>query len=1025
MEGRMFMCNKLERDIKIAYKKLKANIYFDKTQLPLRNKIVDFELNDFEKNIKEMNDALLGNDKVWNKYQEKILKSIDVLLLPKKLSKEDLPEVIFNTNENDIVIDKPQFFIDLDVTGHILGVLWILFIGRFLDDDMYEYSYGNRLRRTLVNNELMNEENNITFSPSLFQPYFSQYEDWRDKGLKLAKNCLIEKQDALILTLDFKSFFYNIEITSEEFDAFYDGNEEWKRRVNLFVFKVIKQYSKLVNKITDMYVVDGAEASILPIGFLPSNILSNWRLNQFDRQIIDRWNPVYYGRYVDDIIIVDKVEKNSSLLKEQLSKTDIIKYYFCGCNATKSRDKICPNDNELFICKDEKNVYSVNRKFLNNTKSHISVQNDKVKVFYFKQGATEALLTCFQTQIAHNVSEFRFLPDIESGLIGNDYSEIFDLNNSGSINKLRDVNEITLNKFELSKFLGKYLRVGAVIEDKKESKFDKDLLNIFDKRMLIENYASWEKLFEILVVNNRVKDIKNLVKKISEAIGNVKLKDENIKLNEYRKGLYTILYSSLSRALALCWGTHIKELLTDLELNKIINYKAKEITCLRKSYCLTRMVNKYTTPLPVDCIKEEAFCDSRNDNFYLYKLDSMMKNIKESNFWGILSETNILNNYIYYPYIVAPQEISFSLICKKIAKNNNIDKHDELLKKTNDLYFYLNYLHPKDLDRPIMTNEIEVKKIEKKKNEREDIFGIFVNSTKRSKLRAAIGNAILKESDVISALCNKPNRTYDRYKEVSKLLSDAIKEGAELLVLPENYLPFEWLPILTRFCARNQMSIITGIEHVVSLNNNNINRGVVYNLTAVILPYRQEEYKYAHVTYHQKVHFSPNELRLIKGYNYRPMEGNVYCLFKWGDIWFSLYCCFELSSIKARSLFQSYADLCIVVEWNRDINYYSSIMESFCRDLHCYCIQVNSSDYGDSRIVQPSKTEILNIIRTKGGKNRSILVEDIDIDVMRNFQIKEYELQKDDSIFKPTPPQFDKEILKMKMERTLKDYLWK
>lgn len=354
MEGRMFMCNKLERDIKIAYKKLKANIYFDKTQLPLRNKIVDFELNDFEKNIKEMNDALLGNDKVWNKYQEKILKSIDVLLLPKKLSKEDLPEVIFNTNENDIVIDKPQFFIDLDVTGHILGVLWILFIGRFLDDDMYEYSYGNRLRRTLVNNELMNEENNITFSPSLFQPYFSQYEDWRDKGLKLAKNCLIEKQDALILTLDFKSFFYNIEITSEEFDAFYDGNEEWKRRVNLFVFKVIKQYSKLVNKITDMYVVDGAEASILPIGFLPSNILSNWRLNQFDRQIIDRWNPVYYGRYVDDIIIVDKVEKNSSLLKEQLSKTDIIKYYFCGCNATKSRDKICPNDNELFICKDEK-----------------------------------------------------------------------------------------------------------------------------------------------------------------------------------------------------------------------------------------------------------------------------------------------------------------------------------------------------------------------------------------------------------------------------------------------------------------------------------------------------------------------------------------------------------------------------------------------------------------------------------------------------------------------------------------------
>lgn len=65
-------------------------------------------------------------------------------------------------------------------------------------------------------------------------------------------------------------------------------------------------------------------------------------------------------------------------------------------------------------------------------------------------------------------------------------------------------------------------------------------------------------------------------------------------------------------------------------------------------------------------------------------------------------------------------------------------------------------------------------------------------------------------------------------------------------------------------------------------------------------------------------------------------------------------------------------------------------MESFCRDLHCYCIQVNSSDYGDSRIVQPSKTEILNIIRTKGGKNRSILVEDIDIDVLKTFYFNVY-----------------------------------
>ena len=75
------------------------------------------------------------------------------------------------------------------------------------------------------------------------------------------------------------------------------------------------------------------------------------------------------------------------------------------------------------------------------------------------------------------------------------------------------------------------------------------------------------------------------------------------------------------------------------------------------------------------------------------------------------------------------------------------------------------------------------------------------------------------------------------------------------------------------------------------------------------------------------------------------------------NIYFSVYCCYELTSIVDRSLFQVYADMMIAVEWNKDINYYSNILESLSRDMHCYCIQVNTSDYGDSRITRPSKTE--------------------------------------------------------------------
>lgn len=135
-----------------------------------------------------------------------------------------------------------------------------------------------------------------------------------------------------------------------------------------------------------------------------------------------------------------------------------------------------------------------------------------------------------------------------------------------------------------------------------------------------------------------------------------------------------------------------------------------------------------------------------------------------------------------------------------------------------------------------------------------------------------------------------------------------------------------------------------------------------------------------------------------------------------------MYCCFELASIKDRALFSSYADVVVAVEWNKDINYYSNILESLSRDLHCYCVQVNSSDYGDSRITMPSKTELKDIIKTKGGNNATVLVGTIDIEKLRNFQFKEYNLQKMDKEFKPTPPLFDKEIVKRKIQGKLADF---
>lgn len=45
--------------IKIAYKKFKANLYFDKTQLPLRDRVVLFEQEGIQDKLDELHAALM------------------------------------------------------------------------------------------------------------------------------------------------------------------------------------------------------------------------------------------------------------------------------------------------------------------------------------------------------------------------------------------------------------------------------------------------------------------------------------------------------------------------------------------------------------------------------------------------------------------------------------------------------------------------------------------------------------------------------------------------------------------------------------------------------------------------------------------------------------------------------------------------------------------------------------------------------------------------------------------------------
>lgn len=993
-----------EKLIEKAYKKLKSSVYYDKTQLSLRNRIIEFEMehpdDELDSYLKELYDkCFLKND--FKELTKTILDEMDVISLPKKLSQEK-SDIVTNSVTTNTCITELQHYIDMSVEGHILGMLWILLLGYKLDNDIYEHSYGNRIRKNFIS-ELSDK---VTYSPYLFQPYFEQYESWRDKAMSEAQCHMSSKQDVVIMTMDFKRYYYSLDINSAvmkdvldsiDKDELDDDYKDCRELLNTFVGEVIEKYSSLFEK-------EFGGRNILPIGFLPSNILGNWCLNKFDKAIIDGWNPVYYGRYVDDVIIVDKVERNSTLYKKakdnSLKREDIIDFFLTSCSKwSELAAETCGNQKKYAVLqldedltKEENEdypeskikVYSINKKYNpgENNQTNIVVHNEKMKMFYFKWDESDALLTCFKSNISKNKSEFRHLPEDEAVFQRDDYSDIYSLESNESVNKFRGIDGITIDKYELSKFLGKYLRIGGMISDKAESMFEKDILKIFNKRAIIENYSMWEKIIEILTINERFSAIEKFCKRVDDAIESI-TGEKGIEVEKVKKSLYIQLYASICRSFALVWKNERIECQKNIYedfLGKKIHSNLDEIIM---GYCDSRMIDKSVMPIMYEMIDEDK-----------------LEGINLTRFAEVLSITipDLYPKYKYYPYIIGMYDFNIATCIEQLngTKENAID----MLEKNKERYIKTNYLL-KEYQEHESYNSVNANHLADIGN---NTYLIDVGKSKKTQLRVAIANVRLHHINFERIVKDCPDRSYSRYKELTQIVNKAIDQKVDMLIMPEAYVPFEWLATLARTCAKNNMAVVTGVEHVKFDKD-------MYNYTAIILPYQEDSYRCSHISFHLKTHYAPSEAEEIMGYRLTPQIGKSYELYKWNDCYFPVYCCYELTSIKDRSLFQSYADILVAVEWNRDVKYYSNILESLSRDIHCYCIQVNSSDYGDSRITKPSKSEEKDIIRTKGGINSSILVEDINITELRNFQLKEYSLQKKESRFKSTPPDFDKKII--------------
>jgi predicted amidohydrolase len=295
-----------------------------------------------------------------------------------------------------------------------------------------------------------------------------------------------------------------------------------------------------------------------------------------------------------------------------------------------------------------------------------------------------------------------------------------------------------------------------------------------------------------------------------------------------------------------------------------------------------------------------------------------------------------------------------------------------------------------------------------------DEFIIGESADLHGSIQIALANIPVSELDIEASYLGRPRLTRERFRLLSLLLNDISRYRSErgakvdLVVLPEVSIPGAWQPMLAHWSRSHGIGIVCGLEHRVD------HKMRAHNEVLTILPYRNATGYWSCVPIRRlKRFYSPGEEFVLLNEGRRlPRTMNArHHLYRWRGASFAVYNCFELASIEDRAIFKGHVDFLVATEFNRDVGYFSNIIESAARDLHCYVVQVNASGFGDSRVVVPAGRDSMNPLRIKGGDNLTFLTMRLDLDSLRVHQRKGYGLQKDSRLFKPTPPDFPQPAL--------------
>lgn len=199
---------KRKNELLKAYSRFKSYVYYDNFNMALRSKLSSYESDGkvaekLELLSKELYDYSCG--KPLSDRIKKLIQESSYVSVPKTFSESDSSQrkstlIFSNKTTEKYEVEKQTYLFDGAIDLHLISTLWIIEEGVSLVDIIGKDSYGYHLHLT---------EDGKRFSTDklLFSKYFEKYQEWRDRGIKTAKEQIESGNDVLLISLDIKDFF--------------------------------------------------------------------------------------------------------------------------------------------------------------------------------------------------------------------------------------------------------------------------------------------------------------------------------------------------------------------------------------------------------------------------------------------------------------------------------------------------------------------------------------------------------------------------------------------------------------------------------------------------------------------------------------------------------------------------------------------------------------------------------------------------------------------------------------------------